>query len=194
MSGTSATGGYLTPIDPQPTEDDLMDDAIQETIVGTTGLDPTLVRQRWQHKQPTQPPPDVSWCAVGIMGRTAIDYPYLVYLPDTNSMEMQRHEKIEVLASFYGDFDSHYAGLFRDGLYIPENLEYLNTFGIKLQQVGANTNVPELINSQWIGRTDIEFTLVRQLNRFYRVLNILSAKGFVHFTHGAEVLTPWKTP
>jgi hypothetical protein len=52
----SRTAGYLGPRDtPQQLVDGAWDDFLHDVIAGTTGLDPTLVRPRWQSEPPNIP-------------------------------------------------------------------------------------------------------------------------------------------
>lgn len=183
MSGNSSqTAGFLTPVAPLPTEDDELTDAMQATVVGVTGLPPTMVRPRWQPKQPTQPPPDVDWAAIGLVTTNSVDYPYFITRdqPDGSvSTQMRRNTLTDWIASFYGPNEGYYAGLFRDGMYVPQNLEYLASFGLKMYEVSEALKTPELTNNQYIGRSDVKFRMARQVNRQYNILSILSYTPFI---------------
>lgn len=177
MSGnTSATGGYLLSTSLSPEDDDLVD-LFQGLVVGLTGLDPTLVRPRWQPQPPTQPAVTTNWCAIGVTKFEAIDYPQMVLDPATNytTVDMGRLERIDLIASFYGPNATSTAGSFRDGLYVAQNLYVLSQQGIKMRSADDMVYVPELINSQWIPRSDLHCSFMRMLGRVYPIEQILSA-------------------
>src|SRR5690348_11528259 len=108
MSGYVTAGGNLPP------NDDALAGILQEMIAGVTGLDPTLVRPRWQPQPPTQPQASTLWCAFGITGYTPFDYPQ--WSQDDTSGTQHRYERIDAMATFYGPQSSWYAGILRDGL------------------------------------------------------------------------------
>ena len=185
MSGnSSATGGYLRQLNPvaSPTE---WDDAITAAIVGITGLPSNLVRPRWQPYAPNQPEATADWCAVGITSRTPTDYPSQ-WLTDEGMIQTRWYE-IEALASFYGPNYPAFAEMFRDGLYVQQNLEALAQSGLRLKNVGTSTSVPEQINSQWIPRVDLPITLSGVIDRTYNVLDILSSDGTITTDSGPSV-------
>lgn len=176
MSGnTSATGGYLTPSN-EPADGDDLDNILMDAIVGITALDPTLVRPRWQAQPPTQPDPATDWCAFGVTLREPVDYPYESLDSTGTTYTMQRHERLEGMATFYGPNANRYARRLRDGLYINQNLEALATQGIKLYEAGQMSIVPEEINGQYIHRVDLTVVFMRQVNINYPILSILSVE------------------
>lgn len=176
MSGnTSATGGFLlgTPLFPQ-TEDQLTN-LLQGMTVGITGLDPTLVRPRWQPQPPTQPSADTDWCAIGIL--TYINYDFPEWTQDTNlSGTLHRLEELEVVASFYGPNSSINASVLRDGMYVQQNYQTMAAQGIKLCHIGDITHVPELINRQYISRSDVQLNFMRMVERGYPVETLVAAE------------------
>lgn len=180
MSGnTSATGGYLQPTSTVPPEGDALDDILQEMVVGITGLNDQLVRPRWQPDPPGQPAVDVNWAGVGVISRTALDFPYIVHNPAGNGTDvLRRHNELEVQVSFYGPNADLLAEQLRDGLYISQNREQLAAHGIALIEVGQSIHAPELINNvQWLDRVDITVRIRQVVERVYAIENILSAPG-----------------
>jgi hypothetical protein len=174
MSGTSAATGYLFQNPSSiPTEDQLTD-ILQTMVVALTGLDTTLVRPRWQPQPPTQPPPTTDWCAIGIMTYRSTDYPGFIQTVSGGSA--YRLEELEVLATFYGpNSDTHAANL-RDGVYIDQNYRTLAAQGVKLREAGDILRMPEVINSQFISRSDLPLSFMRMISRDYPVETIASAQ------------------
>jgi hypothetical protein len=192
---TSATGGYLVPTSSLPAEDTALEDQLQTMVVGITGIDGTLVRPRWQPNPPKQPAADVNWCAIGVMRSTQDTYAAIVHHPDrpdgAGHDEMQRHETIEVLASFYGPAGQGYANLLSDGLQIAQNREALYFENLALLDATDVQAAPALQNEQWIRRYDLAMRFRRQITRTYDVLNLLSADGTIQSEQGSQ---NWETP
>ncbi len=161
------------PLPPAPAEDVDLDAIFQALVTGVTGLDGTLVRPRWQPVVPKQPEPAVTWCAIGVMVQTADDGPSLVHNPEGDGSDTYlRHESIEVLASFYGPLAQQYASLFRDGIAIQQNTESLSAVDIRWIECGTIRQMPELVNQQWIRRSDIALRFRRKITRVYGTLSI----------------------
>jgi hypothetical protein len=188
MSGTSsATGGYLPNLS-SILDDDPLTDAIQEMIVGIVGLDPRMVRPRWQPNPPRQPENTVEWASLGITTRRSFDYPYISHAnggPDT----LIRWTRLTVLVSFYGPHAQSKADLLRDGVYILQNSEHLASLGIRVHGAGDIVAMPEQVNNQWLNRADISLTFSQELVRTYNVLDIASADGTI--TSDTGVVEPF---
>jgi hypothetical protein len=187
---SSATGGYLRQTD-TPLTNNQWDDTITNAVVGITGLDPILVRPRWQPMPPGQPPAEVDWCAVGITSRPATDYPFIRMNDNGVGAVQTRWFSLNVLASFYGPNAVVLAGQLQDGLYIPQNLEQLAKSGIKLTEAGEPVVVPDLMHQQWIDRVDLPITFAAALDRSYDILSILSSEGTISTDVG--VTAHWDT-
>lgn len=176
MPNTSATGGPLAPLpSPAPLDGQELLDKIQEWVVGVTGMEGTLVRPSWQPEPPNVPTAGEAWCALAIKRRPFDNYPAVVH--GDNVDHFQRHERLDVLASFYdlgsgGEADA-LAGLLRDGCMVAQNLEAL--LPIRLETVGDYIAVPALLKTRWQYRADLDITLIRQIDRDYRVLDLLGA-------------------
>lgn len=178
MPNTSATGGYLAPSSAAPVNDEAFDRFFQAVIVGLTGIAATLVRPRWAEVPLPIPERGVNWSAFGVMGIEADDYPVVLHKSAGDGTdEMQRHETVELMVSFYGPNSARSATLFRDGLYIPQNREELWKAQVALLDVGRLLSVPDLINNTWRRRIDAPLRLKRCITRVYPVLNLLSAQG-----------------
>lgn len=181
MPNTSATGGYLTPSSAPPAEDAVLDRQLQQMVVGITGLTGSLVRPRWQVKPPSQPEIETDWCAIGVIDEDNDDNAAIVHISAANgSDEMQRHEVITVLASFYGPNCRGNAKLLRDGIQLPQNREVIRfQQGLAFIDTDKVRNVPELVFQQWLGRADLQMRFRRQVTRTYAVNNVLGITGTI---------------
>lgn len=147
---------------------------LQQTVAGVIGIPGNLVRPRWQPNPPTQPPAGTDWVAIGVMERIPTDYPR-ERVNSSGTLTQSRWETLDVLASFYGPNAGFNSSQLRDGLYIAQNRELLGTYGIRLRDVGSARTVPELVATSWLNRVDMPISLVRQLDRTYAILEMLSA-------------------
>lgn len=177
MSGnTSATGGYLTPLTPLPIDDDNLSVLLHGLVVGVTNLSASLVRPRWQPQPPTMPDATVNWAAIGVISTEPVG-PWPSWVHNNNQTStMLDQEELEVIATFYGPNSGSYAGLFQAGMRVQQNLEALLLAGFKLRVVRVSSHVPELVNTQYRGRSDVAFRLVREIDRTYVVEDIASAE------------------
>lgn len=190
MSGnTSASGGFLTPTDDALVEDPELTNLFQATTVGITGLIPQNVRPRWQTTPPGQPDYNVDWCSVGIMSSGPTDYAYQDMQTDGTYLYKQL-EALELLWSFYGPNSDANARKLRAGFYIKQNLDLLATAGIKLIEIRETMLVPVLVNTRFIGQTDVPGSFTRLVKRIYPVLPIESANGTIQT---ADVTVTWDT-
>lgn len=186
MTAASATAGYLLPEadGPQPLEGGPFVKFMQAIVVGITGLDGSKVRPRWQAMTPNLPPADESWAAIGIVHTTPDTFAVELHDPeDEGTSELQRHEVIELLASFYGPQADAYAALLRDGLQIAQNREVFLRNAAALVDTGEAITAPVLTKNVWQNRVDMRITVRRQVRRVYRVFNLLSANGVIHNEH-----------
>jgi len=166
----------------QPTGEP-MEDYLQQFVAGVSGLDGTKVLQAYQAEPPNLPDLDTDWAAMTINNSALPDgglYIAVVHHPEgEGSDEIQRHEEFEVRVTFYGPNSANYATNFRDGLAIWQNFSALRMGGMALVSVAMLRHVPELIKQTWVNRSDTTFTIRRFTQRFYPVLNLLSAQARV---------------
>lgn len=195
MTNTSATGGYLAPTAPSPPlEGKALLDFIQPIISGISGMAGNLVLPRWQAEPPNIPAAATAFCSFGIIGRTADTFPYISHDSSGDGADnLQRQEQLNILASFYdlgvsGQADN-LASLLRDGFAIAQNREVLQLSGYALAYTGDLTPVPSLLKERWLYRVDLPFSIRRQIDRTYPVLNILSAQGTLTGEDGTETIT-----
>ncbi len=183
---TSATGGYLSPQpETDPAEDVALEDQLQAIVAGITGIPGHLVRPRWQPVPPKQPSVDTDWCAIGIVRITPDDNAVIAHQPAGEGTDaLQRHETIEVLASFYGPGGYRGAARLRDGFPVAQNREAMFLIGMGFIDTDAIVSAPDLVNQQWLRRADLAFRLRRRIDRTYPVLHLLSAAGTIRGEDG----------
>lgn len=180
----SASGGYLAPSSDSPAEDDALARQLQAMVVGITGLPGAMVRPRWQPTPPAQPAITVDWAAIGVTRQRPVDHiGAIVHRSDADgglgADELQRHEEIELLASFYGPNAQGFASRLRDGLSIGQNREALAAQDIAFVACGEIVHAPELVQTRWRRRADLAVTLRRQITRVYPVRNLTAAEGTI---------------
>lgn len=159
---------YLPPLpSPTPLEGDDLEDAVQAAVAGITGLDPTLVRPRFQPNAPAIPDFHIEWAAVGL-SRTSPDTYAFVRQLDAETAELQRDCRVELLASFYGPRGNAVANRFADGLQIEANRRGLSAAGLKVQWTGDVMSAPAFMKERWTKRFDINVHLSYRTVRRYR--------------------------
>jgi hypothetical protein len=193
---TSATGGYLTPTTPAPTGDIALDRFLSNLIAGVTGIPGNLVRARYIAEPAPVPLASVDWVAFGV---TAIDRqpgtPAIFHFGSGDGHdEIQEHELLTVLMSFYGPNCEQNAALCRDGLHIAQNWEQANSRELYYEEVRGIVVLAEQVNTQWYRRADMEVRIGRGVTRSYDVLNVLNASGVNHQAGSApDIVQPWNT-
>jgi hypothetical protein len=179
----SSTGGYIPPVAPPgpvPLEDQALQDFLQAIVVGITGMDGRTVRPRWQLEPPNLPDVGNDWAAVGILSHRPDTYAYVLHDGAGEGIdELQRHEYLDILASFYGPNCESNAAILNDGFQIEQNRTVLRQNGMGLTRVGDQRTVPSLVKDRWLYRVDLPITIKRQIRRQYNILNLLSANGRV---------------
>jgi hypothetical protein len=158
-------------------------DLLTALVVQTTLLPPTMVRPRWQPTPPEQPPAGASWAAVGIPQRTGQGYTHqaMSTLPGTTTeaLLLRRWVSFQVLFSFYGPDAEDVAELFRDSIFLVQNLAGLYAYGIKVTWAEEVLAVPDLTNLQWIDHQDIRVDFVREYDRYYPMQHVIEANGTI---------------
>lgn len=188
----SSTGGYLVPLVTNPPDEDLeLDRKLVRMVAGISGIETGLVRPRWQPTTPKQPEPAVTWCAVGITVQTPDDGPAMIHESAGDGTDTyQRHERIELLCTFYGPSAKGAAQQLADGISVPQNREALAVDDMAFVGAGEIRAVPELVNEIWIRRYDITLTLRRKVERTYPVLNLESADGSIAVDGSQSISLP----
>lgn len=177
MPNSSASGGYLLNSATAPPADLPLEDILQASLVGLTGLAPDLVRPRWQETTPNQPDFSVNWLAFGASLSKADQNAHLEHDPSVGDgvSHLSRDEYLEVLLSFYGPQGSSYLTAVRDGLAIDQNRWPLMDHGIKLVGIGDPVNVPALLKDRWVRRIDLRIEFSRRISKTFQVNSLTSA-------------------
>lgn len=176
----SRSAGVLTPLETANTGE--VETRLRLFVSAITGLDKTVVRERWYQKPATQPPFGSDWCAVGVVRVRSWGNPDFqgskgdIEQPESGDVVSQRHQTFYCVATFYGPNAQENADLLRDGLGIPQNNSWFETQGLTVQNVDDEaTHVPEFINQQWLDRYDLSFQIGRKLTRTFGVRTIANA-------------------
>lgn len=170
----SSEPGYLTPRQSLQPDDLALEQLLSRWVCGVSGLPPESVLLRWQPDQPPQRATNVDWCDLGVMTLTTDNAPALVNQSD-DSLELWRHDGVEVEISFYGPNGQRFARLFRDGLALPQNNVELNAAGLSCESYGPVVSAPKLVNDQWLRRYDLQVQLNRKEIREYGVKSLVAA-------------------
>lgn len=184
---TSATGGYLEPVD-APDEGRDLTDFLRGVFSGLTGITfPGHIRALWQPTPPTVPEPTVSWLAFGIQTTdTEGISPYIALEEfeegDTifERVRQTQQETVDVNVQVYGLRCMALANAIRDGLNIGQNREAMKLWGLSYAGASTVRRVPEQVDSRWYDRADLTLTFRRQAERTYRVRSLVQAGGTVN--------------
>lgn len=179
----SEHAGYLRPdSSPAPLEGEALLDLIHDVIAGITGLDDKLVRPRWQSEPANPPDAGTAWCSVGVAKGDKDAFAAVVHRDTTDggADDLQRHEMLNLLCSFYDLGDAGLADFYcdrlADGLQIEQNRAALKANNIDLVEAMQSNTVPTLVKSRWQYRVDLPVVLRRQILRTYQVRNLASAR------------------
>lgn len=187
MPNNSSTGGALSPNTGTPPQTAPLTGLalyafLQDWLVPIIGLPGNLVRVYDQAEPPSAPDAGNAWAAVKVTIGPSDAYPFVGhnFIPGGPFDVLQRHEELNLLASFY---DLGSLGVaqdlcltLRDGLSISQNLEPLILNGLGFISCGDPITVPTLMKQRWLYRIDLPFGLRRQVTRTYPVLDVASVK------------------
>lgn len=173
MAANSSISGFLKPTTAVP-YDQQLEDQLNATIAGITGIKSTLCRPRFQADPPTQPDRDTDWIAYGI-NRTITDNYTTVQHSSASSSKVIRYHEFEVLLSFYGPLGGNYAEIFRDGLMLGQNRDVLASHDIGVVSIGEARKAPALFKEKWLTKYDMLVVFRRRTERDYSVLSLGSA-------------------
>lgn len=177
---TSATGGYLTQTEVPLPNDLTLTQFIQQMIVGMTGMNGTMVREKFQKNSVEQEatPEDV-WCAFFVTETTPDANAYTEVIREGDMSKMQRHLELVVDCSFYGEGSKVFAEKLRDGFQIAQNRDVLTTGNMGFKEVSTIRSVPEKHGQVWFKRYDMNVVLRRQIDKTFAVLSFNSAGGTI---------------
>lgn len=183
---TSATGGYLLPTEIPLPGGLTLDQFIQQAISGITGIAPAFVRPRYQQEPPIQPDIGKDWVAIGITV-TPVDGNSYQKQDDTSAL-LSRWETLEVLCSFYGPNSLLNATILRDGFQISQNRDVLKSGNINFTDSSDIQRAPNLTNQRWFDRQDITINLLREVQRTYAILPLVSAEGIINTDTSPQII------
>ncbi len=173
MATSSRQAGFLSPSGTIP-DDNALEDILNPTIVGITGITANLVRPRWQPDPPTQPDKATNWVAFGL-NRVSSPTQAATYQKDDTTSVVIRYQDMEFLLSFYGPNAGNYAEIFRDGLQIGQNRDLLAAADLGVIDIGEARRAPALFKEQWLTKYDMTLTLRRRTEREYPTSLLVSA-------------------
>lgn len=180
--------GYVAPLS---TNGELNDTAIyrmlQALVVGITGLDPKLVRPRWQPEPPNQPDFEENWAAIGEINRTRDTFAAVTHDGASAKDTVLRNQVIEILASFYGPDANAYSELFVEGVQLAQNREQLRNNGFGFMSAGDSTIVPALLKERWVMGVDTPFRIRREQVYTYSVPNVTEVDSFLKTDMGVTI-------
>ena len=177
MINDSSTGGVLSPAaSPAPFEGAALSAFIHDLIQSITNLPGQSIVPRWQPEPPNLATFGTNWCAFGITARVADFNAYIRHVDASPPYdELQRHEILDILTSFYGPDADGFVEVFREGLQIPQNREALQRNSMGLIETGDAITLPALVKDRWLYRVDLSAKIKRQIVRQYPILDLASA-------------------
>jgi hypothetical protein len=180
MPNTSATGGPLVPTGAQPPYGKDLSQILQNWLVPLIGLPGSHVVVYDQPEPPHIPDAGDAWAAVRVTISQADKFPAVIHATGATPVDqLQRHERIELLASFYDlgltGLAQAYMATCRDGTAIGQNRDPLRANGMGLVSVGQPVALPALLKGRWNYRVDLPIMLSRQVARTYSILDVATA-------------------
>jgi len=176
----SRFAGYLGPSvpGPYPLSDDAWEDFLHDVFAGITGLDPTLVRPRWQEEPPLRPDISVNWMAFGTTATRHDFVPVSYHIDDGGDGydAMQQMEELDILCSFYGPNNEMIQSYFQRGLYVEQNLAVFRANAVGIVSTTGFTRAAEFFKERYWPRTDVTVTVRREVRYNYNIVNLLRAQ------------------
>jgi hypothetical protein len=184
-TGTGAGGGQS------------LDLFMQQIVAGVSGLEPDLVRPRWQPEPPNEPPIGTTWCAVGVMESRPQGFPWAEELSTPNGLGSSQRadwEEFDVLCSFYGPNADQASIYLREGMFVAQNQEPLIAAQVAFVDTGPRLRVPQLKQARFQQQIDIKLTFRRVIQTVYPVLYFLSEEVQITTDVGYETENSFDLP
>lgn len=182
----------MQPTGPQPSQGQALNRLLQGWMSAVLGdaLESSLIRPYTQAEPPAVPDRGVAWMAFTQRAESSDTFPFVTQKRDGSGASLSRHEVLRVLCSFYDTGTegraAELASLLRDGLSIPDNLEFLSINSMGFLGCEDEVAMPSLLKEQWLWRVDLPIRLSRAVNRDYAVPNIEIVDGVVHYDTGLK--------
>jgi hypothetical protein len=178
MTTSSASGGYLTPIS-APALGQAFMRALQQVVVGITGMPGDLVRPWLQTEPPNIPQKGVSWASLSLHNRNGEGTAWQGWASDGVTYQVVRQETGTLVVGFYDTGITQQADLhaetLREGLQLSQNREGLDALGIGILAVDGPQVVYSKVKEQWLYRVDVTVHFRRVLTWTYNILSLESA-------------------
>lgn len=199
MSNDSSTGGYLQPAPQFPAVPGgvTFTQFLQSVFAGISGIDPTLVRPKWQPNAPKRPSNDQNWLALAVVGDEADANAWVGSVLDGHGNTInttQRFVELEIQCSFYGPQSKEYMDLTRDGFQVPQNRFVMEAGGLGFFKTDKGHRVPDLLNEVWVDRWEMTYFIRQEILRSYPILTFASASGTIQaIVSGNLKIVDWNT-
>ena len=172
-TNTSATGGYILPINDNTLEDDALVHVFHDLFVGLTGLPSDMVRPYWQQNPGNMPKIGTNWVSQGIVRTREDTYSSQVFTE--SGMLETRNQELDILVSSYGHAANALMSSIRDNIQIAQNREQTTLLGIMLVKVNGPYNANYQIAEQWVTRIQTIITFRRRITKLYPIESLVSA-------------------
>lgn len=174
----SSQPGFLAPVNEYGALDDLeLRRFLQQWVAGVLGIDPRLVRPRWEQEPDNEPSFETTWAAVGPesgMPRKPDTFAFVGQFPDGNSGAIM-HEVLDLMVSMYGPNCQRLATRFAMGVQLGQNRQALALKGFGFIAYEEQRVMPVHRGTRWLNGVDIPFSLRRRVQASYNVLPLLGA-------------------
>ncbi len=177
----STSSGFLRSTGNPPLNDDQLQDLLQTWFVGLVGIDPSLVRPRWQANPPDRPPAEINWLAFGIADRPGDWDGHVSHVAATTTSPagdlLYANEELVIECSAYGPGSDAIRSAIWTGTKISQNLDLLRANGMGFIEVGQPRSFGERIKQIIIRRVDFRVRLRRAVGLLYSVQDLDSASA-----------------
>ncbi len=165
-------------------------DFFQEWLVALTTLGSDFVVPWDQGEPPVIPESGTAWMAFQAVTDESDTFPF-VGQTRGNDFQLQRHERIKILCSFYDTGSTGMADglarLLRDNVALPQNVQVLSTQGMGMVGCDPEVAVPSLLKTRWLYRVDLPLYVRRQVTRSYLTNTIEVVDGTIETDIGITV-------
>ena len=198
---TSATGGFLQPLDTSVVEDDALDAVLQGFIVGATGLPETLVRPIWQFIPAPMPDNLTDWCAFGIHDEASDPVDAWAHYSDPSTLDPTGDGYtvswetivLTICATFYGPNSRMYGTRLRHWSAVAQNREYFWPHHMQLvENVERLRPLTEVVKQQTYRRQDAIFRVRTRIASVWPIENLQQVQATIETERpeGEPFVTP----